>query len=68
MLCAIRIRIRIHLLASQEFDVAYSKAQEQRQSSNRLMCHSHNMKSTGREPTIVHIAACCTMHCATGED
>ena len=39
----------------QEFVVGYSKAAEQ--SSAELICHSHTMMSTGREPATIRIAA-----------
>ena len=42
--------------------VGYSKASEQPQSSFRLICQSHTMKSTGRKPATIRIAAISPHH------
>ena len=44
-------------IGPQEFVVGYSKAPEQPQSSDRPICHSHTMTSTGHELATIGIAA-----------
>ena len=60
-------------IGPQEFVVEYFKAPEQPQSSARLICHSHAMTRTGREPATIriaalHIGARHATYCATGDD
>ena len=56
------------LIITHETFVGYSKAPEQSQSSARPICQSRTMRSTGREPATIRIAAYSSSpHYATGE-